>query len=228
MNSIKIRMRWLWTMLLAPPLFLGVLIILYLIIKQLDPSNPETETLLRLALPYILVVSHLSLFAILLFILNRSGIRLRDIGWNLDQTSILNEIVIALVAAIGFYLFKEFAIDSVLAVINGNKPTFTSLFNFRWEDIYLPMALAATGLVFVEESIYRGFAIPSLMQKYGTVTSVVISSVMFGFLHWGNGLFAIASTAVLGAGFACLFLWRENLVAVTLAHAGYNILVLAT
>jgi membrane protease YdiL (CAAX protease family) len=227
-SRIHVRMGWVWAMLLVPPLLLGALIALYLGVSQIDPSDPGTEAAVRRALPYILAVSHLSLFALLLVVVKRSRIRLEEIGWSLRGSPIAVEIGIGLLGALGLYLFKEFAIDSVDALLRGRRPTFTSLFNFRWSELYVPMAVAATGLVFVEESIYRGFAIPGLMQRYGIVAAVAISSALFGLLHWGNGPFAIVSAAAFGLGFAGIFLWRGNLVAATVAHAGYNLLALAT
>jgi membrane protease YdiL (CAAX protease family) len=133
-----------------------------------------------------------------------------------------------LVGALVLYLFKEFAVDSIRAIVAGNSPTFNSLFRFNLGGIYVPMAVVAAGLVFVEESIYRGFAIPRLSQRFGVTWAIVISSVFFGLLHWGNGVFAIFNGMVYGVFFSGFFFWRRNLVAGIVAHAGYNLLVLAT
>jgi membrane protease YdiL (CAAX protease family) len=154
--------------------------------------------------------------------------RLGDIAWHVPRSLIAVEIGIGLICALGLYLFKEFALDSIDALLRGNRPTFTSLFNFRWGEIYVPTAVAATGLVFVEESIDRGFAIPGLRQRLGVVTAVAVSSALFGLLHWGNGPFAILTSTVFGLGFAGIFLWRGNLAGATVAHAGTNLLALAT
>jgi membrane protease YdiL (CAAX protease family) len=227
-NSVQLKMRSVWLMLALPPILLGAIIVAYLSIAQLDPSNPGTDQAVRRTLPYILAVNHLSLFALLLFLLHRRDNRPGDIGWSLESKFVMIEILIGLGGALMLYLFKEFAIDSVRALMAGNRPTFTSLFNFRFSEIYIPMAVAATGLVFVEESIYRGLAIPHLRQRFNVVTAVLISSAFFGALHWGNGPFAIFSAAVIGLFFAGIFLWRGNLIACTVAHVGYNLLVLAT
>lgn len=56
--------------------------------------------------------------------------------------------------------------------------------------------------------------------------AVVVTSIAFGFLHWGNGPEAIAFTSVWGVLLAPVFLWRRNLVPVTAAHALYNLMVL--
>lgn len=88
--------------------------------------------------------------------------------------------------------------------------------------------VAGTTLVFIEESIYRGVAIPSLRARYGLAGAITISSILFGFLHWGNGLFAIGVTSVIGLLFATVFVWRRNLIVGTAAHALYNLLVLLT
>lgn len=224
----NVSMRVVWIMLVLPSLFLALLIFSYIGLSQLDPASPGTEQALRQALPYILAVNHLVLFALLAYLLSRRNIDLSRIGLRISPRSVTTELVIGLVGALALYLFKEFAVDSIRAIVAGNPPTFTSLFRFNLRDVYVPMAVAAAGLVFVEESIYRGFAIPRLSRHFGVPWAVVISSGFFGLLHWGNGVFAIVNGIVYGVFFSGFFLWRRNLVAGIVAHAGYNLLVLAT
>lgn len=83
----------------------------------------------------------------------------------------------------------------------------------RWCEV--PLLLVATTLVFIEESVYRGFALPPLRRRFGLGAALAISSICFGFLHWGNGVFAIGATSVIGLFFALVFVGRRNLIAVT-------------
>jgi membrane protease YdiL (CAAX protease family) len=135
---------------------------------------------------------------------------------------------VGLVCGLGLYLFKELAVDPVRQLVTGDRPTFTSLFAFRPGSLELGMAVAATTLVFVEESIYRGYALPFFEDRWGTLAAVIVTSAAFGLLHWGNGLEAIVITPFLGALLAGIFVWRRNLVAGTVAHALYNLAVLLT
>lgn len=216
-----------WLMLVLPPVSLGAVIFAYIGIVQLTPSAPGFEQRIEAALPYLLAVNHVSLFLLLLWILRRRGETLSEIGWSVGDSSLPAELVVGLAAALGLYLFKEFAIDSLSAMAEGRGATFTSLFRFDLGQVDVAMAVAASGLVFIEESIYRGFAIPRLRRRFGVVAAVVLSTMFFALLHWGNGPFALVSSFLLGLLFASLYLWRGDLVAPTVAHAGYNLLVLA-
>lgn len=226
----QIPRKHVWFLLIAPPLLLGVLLFTYAGLSGAASAGGEAmETAMRRALPYIILVNHTALFGLLLYLLRQSGHRLRDIGWRIpDQSSLAREIAFGLAIGVGLYLFKEFAIDSVDALLSDRTPTFYSFFNFGLDQSEIPMLIAATTLVFVEESIYRGIAIPPLRTRYGLTGALAISSVLFGFLHWGNGLFAIAVTSVSGVFLGGVFLWRRNLIVGTVAHALYNLLVLLT
>lgn len=224
-----VKRRWVWTFLVLPPLTLGLLIAVYMAAAGVAPSDPGAEAIVRRALPYLLAINHLSLFALLVFVLKRAGESLEAIGWTTPEgTSLGRELILGGACALGIYLFKELGIDSLEAVLAGRSPTFTSLFRFRPSSLDVALAVAATTLPFVEESIYRGFALARLEGRFGTTAAVVISSIFFGFLHWGNGPFAILATALIGALLACIFVWRRNLVVVTVAHALYNFAVLLT
>lgn len=219
-----------WTMLLLPPVLLAVLIFAYAAAAGISPADPDADAAIRAVLPAILAANHLALFALLVFFLRRDGLALADIGWTLRaaHSSVAREVVIGVGCALGLYLFRELAIDPMRQLLVGQTPTFTSLFRYRPASLPVGLTLAATGLVFIEESIYRGYAIPFFEHKWGTVWAVVVTSALFGPLHWGNGLGAIVSTPFLGALLAGVFVWRRNLVAGTVAHALYNLQVLMT
>lgn len=219
-----------WAMLLLPPVTLAVLIIGYVAVSGVSPGDPAAEEAIRSALGPIIIVNHLALFALLWFLLRRAGEGLADIGWSVRavDSTLVREITVGLLCGLGLYLFKELAVDSVRALMAGNRPTFTSLFRFSLANIEVGLALAATGVVFVEESIYRGYAIPFFEQRWGALAAILVTSVAFGPLHWGNGVGAMLNASVLGLLFAGIFLWRRNLVAATVAHALYNFFVLLT
>lgn len=217
-------------MLLLPPVSLGALVFGYAALRGLSPTDPATETAIRSALPVILAVNHLSLLALLIWILRRSSEGLGHIGWDLREAGRTpgRELLVGLLCGLALYLLKELVADPVRQLLAGDAPTFTTVFNFRPADLDVAMAAAATLLIFVEESIYRGFALPFLAERRGTVAAVAITSLAFGLLHWGNGLEAIAFTSLWGMLLAGIFLWRRNLVAGTVAHALYNLMVLLT
>ena len=54
-----------------------------------------------------------------------------------------------------------------------------------------------------------------------------MTTVFFGLLHWGQGLFGIAATAALGGLLLAIVLWRKYLWAATLAHALYHAIAMS-
>jgi len=219
-----------WTMLLLPPVTLGALIVAYMALTGVGPADPDAEAVVRRALPGIIAVNHLALLGLLIHFLRRRGASLADAGWRLagGRGTRGREVGVGLACGLGLYLFKELGVDPVRQLLDGVRPTFTSLFRFRIASLDPGMALVATTLVFVEETIYRGYALPFFRARWGVVPAVLLTSGAFGLLHWGNGAAAVAITSVYGVLLAAVFLWRRNLVAGTAAHALYNLLVLLT
>lgn len=219
-----------WTMLFLPPVTLGIWIFAYMAWAGVSPSDPEGEAVIRSALGPILIFNHLVLFAVLVALLRRNDESLADIGWSVEavDSTILREAMIGLICGLGLYLFKEFVVDSVRALAAGNTPTFTSLFRFRLSSLEIGLAVAATTVIFVEESIYRGYALPFFEKRWSTLPAVLITAAAFGPLHWGNGVVGMLNATVLGVLLAGIFVWRRNLVGGTVAHVLYNLAVLLT
>lgn len=231
MNAVVSRRpRHVWLMLLLPPVSLAVLIFAYVGLRGLSPTDAGTEAVVRQAIPVIIAVNHLGLFGLLVWLLRRHGETLRDIGWSLARPgrTFVSELAIGLLCGLGLYLLKELAVDPVRQLVGGQRPTFTTLFRFRPSELDVALAAVATSMVFVEESIYRGYALPFLAKRWNTGAAVLVTALAFGPLHWGNGPGAILFASVWGVLLAGIFLWRRNLVAGTVGHALYNLLVLLT
>jgi membrane protease YdiL (CAAX protease family) len=224
------RMTQVWFMLLLPPVFLAVLIAAYAALTRWSPGAPGAQATLRSALPAIIAVNHLALFGLLVVFLRRNGETLADIGWSVKRvnSTLVRELVIGLVCGLALYLLKEFVFDSAEAILAGRTPTFMSLFRFNPRQEDLGWALAGTTLVFVEESIYRGYALPFLKTRWGTWSAVAVTSAAFALLHWGQGTSGMIHALVLGGMFAGVLLWRRNLFAGTVAHAFYNLTLIVT
>lgn len=65
-------------------------------------------------------------------------------------------------------------------------------------DCYLGLALVAL----LEETIFRGLARTWLEKRFGPGSAVVFSALLFGLIHWSQGLHAIVNTAIIGALFS--------------------------
>lgn len=75
----------------------------------------------------------------------------------------------------------------------------------------------------VEETLYRGIAIPALAKRLGQLRAVVITCVFFGLLHWTGGVWYMLLTGFFAGGiFACLFIWRKGILAPFSAHLALN------
>ena len=98
----------------------------------------------------------------------------------------------------------------------------------------LPTVSSSIGLFFianvllaplVEETLYRGIAIPLLTNHLGVLWAVVLSCLLFGLLHWAGGLWYMLLTGVVAGGaFAGLFYWRGGVLAPFAAHFALNLI----
>jgi membrane protease YdiL (CAAX protease family) len=98
----------------------------------------------------------------------------------------------------------------------------------------LPTVSSSIGLFFianvlmaplVEETLYRGIAIPLLSNHLGVFWAVVLSCVFFGLLHWAGGLWYMLLTGVVAGGaFAGLYYWRGGVLAPFAAHLALNLI----
>lgn len=75
----------------------------------------------------------------------------------------------------------------------------------------------------VEETLYRGYAIPVLTRSLGAPRAVALSCALFGLLHWAGGAwYMVLVGGVAGGTFSALFLWRGGLLAPFAAHLTLN------
>lgn len=98
----------------------------------------------------------------------------------------------------------------------------------------LPTVSNSIGLFFVanvllapwvEETLYRGVAIPLLAAHTGPAAAVALTCVFFGFLHWAGGFWYMLLTGVVAGGaFAGLFCWRAGVLAPFSAHLALNLI----
>ena len=76
----------------------------------------------------------------------------------------------------------------------------------------------------VEETLYRGIALPVLSSFLGIPWAVVISCLLFGLLHWAGGFWYMLLTGVVAGGvLAGLYLWRGGILAPFAAHLALNL-----
>lgn len=77
----------------------------------------------------------------------------------------------------------------------------------------------------VEETVYRGIALPVLSAKLGSVVAVTLSCLAFGALHWAGGFWYMLLTgSIAGGSLAALYLWRGGILAPFVAHLTLNLI----
>ena len=103
---------------------------------------------------------------------------------------------------------------SILPTLSGNMAVF-----FIANVILAPL---------VEETLYRGIALPALGNTLGPVVAIVISCMAFGLLHWAGGFWYMLLTGVIAGGaFAALYYLRGGLLAPFAAHFVLNLIEFA-
>lgn len=191
-------------------------------------SQGDAETIqqgITKALPYLLLGNYLVLFAILLWVMQRDGLTLRQI-WFGTSSSVGREIAIGLGVAIPLTLLNQFILLPVteyLQLTFGDYvPPGEVAAAFRQNFIFT-FILAGFIAPFVEESIYRGYAINRLGRRFSQTTTLIIVTLFFGILHWSQGFWPMLYTMLAGGIYAGFALWRRNLIGATITHSSFNI-----
>lgn len=87
----------------------------------------------------------------------------------------------------------------------------------------------ATGVF--EEALFRGLFMTAMLNEYGVTVrgrlmSVIVSGVVFGFLHlMGGNMMQVLLTSIIGIAFCAAFLYSKNLTSLMLIHALWNVLI---
>ena len=207
----------------GPVLFLASIVGLSVVLSMSGLSAAQVEERAISLMPHILlaVLSCLGVLALLLL----RGEKL----WSLPtvKRSVADVIIGVLVGGIlaGSYIVwispaltvlqhevgDYVAAGSVLPTISGNITVF-----FIANVVLAP---------WVEETLYRGYAIPVLTKYIGTGKAVAMSCILFGLLHWPGGIWYVLLTGILvGGALAGLFLWRKGLIAPFAAHLALNVI----
>ena len=160
------------------------------------------------------------------------GLRLR--GQNLkhfglsfksfNMRSVLTSLIVFIAAVSGFILGAI-----IMANIVG-IPESADMSTYNYLKGNLPMLLVALLAVFIvssfgEEIIYRGFLITRISEiggnsKFWLNIAVLVSSIIFGLVHFEWGLMGIGQTGCMGLALGISYLvFKRNLWPLILAHA---------
>jgi uncharacterized protein len=219
-----------WLVLLAGPVLflLGMLVasIYYSVTTQGDVA--AIPGLVAASTPYQLVVIQILLFFILRWAMQRDGLSWGQIGWKMAQgqqawREALIGVFPGVVLGLLYVTFLSPLITRLQLSLGDYVPAGELLPSLG--AAILPFFVANVLLApFVEENIYRGYAITRLSTRFKLPLAILLSCLFFGLLHWAGGLWYMLLTGFVAGGlFAWLFTSRKNLIAPFAAHLALNI-----
>lgn len=222
--------RRILALLALPTLLLTVLTFVAVFGITATAGRQAVESRLWGWIPWILALNHSIVFAALVWQLRREGSSgLESIGWTrLPASRFIVEVALGLVLAGATFLLDDVAFDaledvfeSMLGRESGGAGLGESLRSVPWGWL-----VVGTVLPWVEESLFRGWAISRLHRRWPLALAIAVPTLMFGPLHWGQGLWAILNATLIGLVFALVYVWRRNLWAAAVAHSGFNAIVI--
>ena len=227
----RTRERNVWFLLAIPPIlfFLYIIIASIVVGIQTQGDVQAIANAVPLTMPYGLVVIQVVMLILFWVVLRRDSLSLRDIGWRVQANQKLPiEIFIGAAAGIVLalaYIFFLSPLQINLANTFGDYVPADDLTKTLGSAL-VPFFIANVLLApFVEENIYRGYALTRLAPRWGMPVAIVISCIFFGLLHWTGGFWYILLTGIVAGGLFCgLFAWRKNIYAPFAAHLLLNLI----
>jgi membrane protease YdiL (CAAX protease family) len=223
----KPKIARVWFMLTtAPILAAGVSTVVAVLVGiRMHTDGQAAGRWFLLSLPYILMGTHVILFLMLLVCIRADGVTLRSLGWNVDRKSLRRELAIGLASGIVLWVFTALGLTPLLElaqrVIGDIQLGGASVERLIVANRIPWLIVGSISAGIVEESVYRGYAM-RLSHRMGDGWALVVSSALFGFVHFGEGLWPMLGTIILGAVLVVISRWRRNLLVPAVTHAIIN------
>ncbi len=160
-----------------------------------------------------------------LFLLTKSGrLEASVIGLNVFP-KLIDFLVGVGLCAILLPIFSFFLIPTLESVFRGRL--FVGYdFPDRQPLRFILIIYAALSAGILEEIVYRGVVISELQRaSLPPALAVAISCLIFGGIHWGEGLGKVVAMALFGMPFAIWYVRRRSLWAPIISHTLYNLLI---
>jgi membrane protease YdiL (CAAX protease family) len=226
--TVKLSRVWL-VLLSGPVLFLlGIIVasIYFGFVTQGDVA--AIPDLVAASTPYQLVVIQILLFFILRWAMKRDGLTWEGIGWKkAEGQRTWSELLIGGLPGVVLGLLYVFFLAPWLTRVQQSLGDYVPAGEIMTTlgAAVLPFFIANVVLApFVEENIYRGYALTRLFGRFSQPVAILISCAFFGLLHWAGGFWYTLLTGIVAGGtFAALFTARRNMLAPFAAHLALNI-----
>jgi len=231
MNSNVRYSRKVWVGLILPPVFFLLAIVAASIWIGATRGGDAQAIAQQVAAatPILLVVVQVAMLLMTAGLLRSDRISWRAIGWAVPSgKSARREILVGLLpgAVLGVLYPTVLSpwMESVQRALGDYVPPGELLSSLG--SAIVPFFVANVLLApFVEESLYRGYALRALSSRYRILPAILLTCVFFGLLHWAGGVWYMVLTGVVAGGlFAGLAVWRKNTVAPYVAHLALNAL----
>lgn len=223
MNSTRI----VWRNLLWAPIWfliiLFVLIVYYIIIGLNESAIPE---LISIKIPFVLLTAQIMMLVYLLISSRKYGYNIFRDGWQTDKRKVPIDIIGgfgtgAFIAVTYIYYLSPLQqfLQGYLGDFVPAGETMISL-GMNTTAFFIANVILAP---FVEESLYRNFALTALMKQYSQIKTIAITSVFFGIMHWLGGFWYMLLTGFfVGVPLAFATIKRGNLIWAFTAHLVLN------
>jgi len=166
--------------------------------------------------------------AVAMYLLWRDG-RLDDAGFGRRPASFVAGYGALGVVACFIALYSVVLVAAMVLLALGND--LTALGDDDAVDLTVGTALAGLALALTagvgEEIVFRAYAITRLEEAGYGRAAIWAPWATFTALHLYQGPFALLAIGAVGAVFVWLYWWKRSVWPVMVAHAGYNVVVLA-
>lgn len=218
-----------WVVLALPPLFFLITIVvasIWVVGTGVTDSNAIAGIVAN-ATPWLLLSVQVLMLGLLAVVWRAERVSRPGPGWQLQtgqtlRSEILSGAAIGLTLAVIYGLVLEPALVWMQRALGDYVPA-----GELWPSLgasLLPFFVANVVMApFVEESLYRGYALPRLIARFGKPAALVIHAIAFGLLHWSGGFWYMLLTGIVAGGlFAWLTLSRRQIITSYAAHLALN------
>lgn len=221
----SIDRTWL-NLILAPLWFLIVISIFAVYYSHTGIPANEIELKVSTQTPLIILIVQLLIFAALLSSTRHESFHLFKDAWiNSDWKfqSLVGILTGSIIAGLYIYLLspvKIFLQNTLGDYIPAGETA--EVFAKQIHFFFVANVLLAP---YVEENLYRNFALSNFLHNYGRLKSVILTSLFFGLLHWTGGFWYILMTAVfVGVPFAVLTIRSQSIICAFVSHLTLNLI----
>lgn len=221
---------WSWIVLAMPPLFFFITIVVasvWVVGTGVTDSN-EVAGLVANATPWMLLIVQVLMLGLLALVWRAERSARPGPEWTLQAGQTLrSEIFFGAAIGVALAVLYGTVLEPALVWLQQTFGDYVPAGEL-WPSLgsaLLPFFVANVVLApLVEESLYRGFALPRLIARFGKPAALVIHAIAFGTLHWSGGFWYMLLTGLIAGGlFAWLTLSRRQIITSYAAHLALNL-----